>query len=226
MFNIHSLIENQFKSYLERGKLIIQPDSVFAPCITFSQETGSGGRKIAESVAKQLGFKFYNKELIEMIAKKSKLKKELIDSIDEKTQNTIESIVNSFLGVEAASEHTYIKSLIWVMLSVARRGSAVFLGRGGNFIIPPDQALRVRIIAPIKVRISNSAKYEHPHLSLARIRDKIMKVHLERKDFVKKYFNKDISNANYYDLVVNTQFLTLSQSTEIIINAFQKRFSR
>ncbi|MBU3982414.1 MAG: cytidylate kinase-like family protein, partial [Proteobacteria bacterium] len=26
----------------------------------------------------------------------------------------------------------------------------------------------------------------------------------ERKDFIKEYFGKDPSNANYYDLVINT----------------------
>ena len=39
--------------------------------ITVSRQFGSGGRIIAKDVADKLGWKFYDKELIEKIAEKS-----------------------------------------------------------------------------------------------------------------------------------------------------------
>ena len=194
------------------------------PCITVSQENGSSGRPIARLVAKKLKFKFFDKELIELIAKNSQVKKSLVHSLDEKTQGSIESIIDSFLGLRSFSEHTYIKSLAKVVLSICSKENAVILGRGGNFIVPQDQALRVRIIAPFKTRIKNSKKYEYPKLSEMDIREKLLKVHIQRKEFIRKYFHKNISNANYYDLVINTQRLSLDQSTEIIASAYKNKF--
>jgi cytidylate kinase len=51
-------------------------------------------------------------------------------------------------------------------------------------------------------------------------------VHFARKDFVKRYFNKNISNANYYDLVLNTEHLSLEQAVAIIIKAFKEKFAQ
>lgn len=37
--------------------------------VTISRELGSGGRFIGETLAKELGFTFYDKEIIEQVAK-------------------------------------------------------------------------------------------------------------------------------------------------------------
>lgn len=46
--------------------------------ITISREFGSGGRFIGEEVAKKLGIKYYDKEIIGQIAKESGLAPEYI----------------------------------------------------------------------------------------------------------------------------------------------------
>ena len=149
----------------------------------------------------------------------------MVRSLDEKTQGSIELIIDDFLGLRRLSEHTYIKSLARVVLAICSKENAVILGRGGNFIVPPNQVLRVRIIAPFKIRIKNSKAYEYPKLSEMDIRERLLKVHIERKEFIRKYFHKDLSNANYYDLVINTEHLSLDQSAKIIISAYKNKFN-
>ena len=39
--------------------------------ITISREYGSGGRQIGEQLAKELGFAFYDKDLLTIVAEKS-----------------------------------------------------------------------------------------------------------------------------------------------------------
>lgn len=82
-----------------------------------------------------------------------------------------------------------------------------------------------RPIAPFKTRLKSSKKYEYPKLSEMDIREKLLKVHIGRKEFVRKYFHKDLSNANYYDLVINTEHLSLDQSAKIIISAYKNKFN-
>lgn len=220
------LVDKQVKNYLLRRKLNRKSnEEVFQPCITFSRENGSGGHLVAEKTAQKLGFKFYDEELIDLIAKKSHLKRRLIKSVDEKSQDTIESIINTFLGFEPLPKQEYIRGLIRVVLAIAYKGEAVILGRGSNFIVPSRYTLSVRVIAPIKVRLANSAKYEYPGRSLNFIKEKMLKIHLERKNFIQKYFGKNISNANYYDLVLNTENLSVKQATNIVIAAFKEKFS-
>ena len=49
--------------------------------ITISREFGSGGRTIGRQVAQELGFEFYDKELIEKVAEESGFDKQYIDCL-------------------------------------------------------------------------------------------------------------------------------------------------
>ena len=55
--------------------------------ITIGREFGSGGHEIGSKLAKKLGIKCYDKELLELAAKQSGLCEELFASQDEKPTN-------------------------------------------------------------------------------------------------------------------------------------------
>lgn len=221
--SINRLIDKQLK-YSRLIKKLSYPDFAqkMYPCITISRETGSGGRLVAKKTAALLKIKYLNSKLVNLIAKTANKRKKLIKAVDEQTQDAIGSIVNTFLGYESLPEHAYIKSLSKVILSVAASNPAVILGRGANFILPKETDLRVRIVAPFSFRVYHSVK-AHKR-SEETIKKEIKKIHRERKEFVRKYFNKNISNANYYDLVINTQEINLDQASRIIAKAYKTRF--
>ena len=192
------------------------------PFITISRESGSGGTPIAKLVAKKLKFKFYNKKLIDMIAKKTKKRKVLIESLDEKDRGMVEDIVQSFFNPDYVAGETYFKHLCRVTMTLAKRGNCVILGRGANFITSDYGGLHVRIVAPFLVRAGYTAQYEG--YTIYEARERMQKFDKERKDFIKEYFGKDPSNANYYDLVINTEGLKPEAAAEVILTAFKKKF--
>jgi len=56
--------------------------------ITIGRQSGSGGRMIGELLAKKLGVKFYDRELLTRAAKESGYCEELFESHDEKPTNS------------------------------------------------------------------------------------------------------------------------------------------
>jgi len=219
------LIDKQFKKQQYSIKKA-NNNQTFQPCITVSRETGSGGRLIAALVAKKLKMKLYDKEFVELIGQSTKKRQEVVESLDEKNRGMIEGIIESLSLSDnnKLSESRYFKHLCQTILSLAQKNKSVILGRGANFILPPQYCLNIRIIAPLKTRIDNTIKYEKKTLKQAK--DDIRKIHDQRKEFIKKYFQKNISNANYYDLVINTQFISLEQVISLIVTAFKKRFPK
>ena len=197
-------------------------DQPFRPVITISREPGSGGRPIAEMVAKTLRFELYDEKFIEDIAKSTKRRTDLIKSVDEKARGLVTDMLQSILNPDYISDMTYIRHAAKVILTRAHRGKAVFLDRGTNFIIPAESTLRVRVQAPYPVRVSRAIKHEG--IDAGRARDIIRKHDTERKEFVRQYFDKNISSANCYDLVLNTTFMTLEDARDLIILAFKKKF--
>jgi cytidylate kinase len=192
------------------------------PFITISRESGSGGRPIAQLVAKKLKYKFYNKKLINLTAREAKKRHALIASLDEKERGLIEDLVYSLLSPDYVDGETYFKHLCHVVLTVARKGNCVILGRGANFITSDYGGLHVRIEAPFLVRAGYTAQYEK--LSIYEAREKIQAADKERKQFIKEHFGKEPSSANHYDLVINTTYFNIEQATEIILTAFKQKF--
>lgn len=51
--------------------------------ITISRQYGSGGRELGERLSERLGIPLYDKELINLIAKKENIEVSLLESYDE-----------------------------------------------------------------------------------------------------------------------------------------------
>lgn len=200
----------------------IVPESSFKPFITISRESGSGGAPVAKLVANALGFELYDEKFVEAIAKSAKKRTELIKSVDEKARGLVTDVLQSVLNPEYISDMTYIRHAAKVVLTRAHKGNVIFLDRGANFMVPSESGLRIRIQAPYKVRVQRAIKYQHIDLETAK--ETIRKYDTERKDFVRQYFGKNISNGNYYDLVLNTAHMTLEDAKDLIILAFKKKF--
>jgi cytidylate kinase len=134
------------------------------PFITIAREPGSGGKLVGQEIAKRLGFTFYDEALVEEIAKSTKLRKNVVDQVDEKGRTALQDLIQGLVNPDYVSDITYFTTLCKVILSLAYRGNVVILGRGANFITPFAQGLHVRITAPTQVRVQRAMDYEgHPY---------------------------------------------------------------
>lgn len=195
-----------------------------SPIITVSRDPGSGGRPIAEKLAKKMGFTYYGQELVDEIAKSAKLRKALLSEVDEKGRSLMIDFVHTLFNPDYVSDVEYMRHLCKVILSVAYKGKAVILGRGANFVVPAASALRVRITASDRVRQRRAVKYEGYTAEEA---NKINReTEKDRREFVKQYFGENVSQPKHYDLVLNTDFYTIDQSVSVISAAFRQKFSQ
>jgi cytidylate kinase len=89
-----------------------------------------------------------------------------------------------------------------VIFSIAAHGNAILLGRGGNFLLPMENRIGLRLVAPLEVRLKNIMAALK--LSGDSARDHITKVEQERREFVKQCFKADIEDPIHYHLTINT----------------------
>lgn len=192
--------------------------------MTVSREAGSGGKLIAKMLAKKLKFKFYDKEIIGLVARFAKTRKAVIAKLDEKERTLVDDVVHKLLNPEYVSTQTYIKSLCQMIEALSLKGRVVILGRGANFITSRQEGFHVRVIAPFPVRVAYTIKYEGRGEKESWRR--VKKFDRARKEFIRQFFHRNPSNTNYYDLVVNTEKLTLEQATQTIMVAFKQKLFR
>ncbi|MGB6012406.1 MAG: cytidylate kinase-like family protein [Desulfobacterales bacterium] len=182
--------------------------------ITISREAGSGGNILAKRLSDQLEFDLFYQEFIHNMAESANLSFRLIETLDEKGASVLEEWISSIVDKRHLWPDRYLKHLMKIIGTIGKHGRAVIVGRGANFVLPPEKRLSVRVIAPLETRLRNvSQKFS---VSVDEARPRVLKTDSDRKAFIKKYFNDDIRHPLNYDLIINTGTLSFDDAVNSI----------
>jgi len=210
------------ESILENIERRVGSEKKYYPYLTFSREPGSGGKPVAALVAKILGYKLYDKRLIEQVAAKMGKSSKVISKVDERQRSGMMDWMQNMFNPDYVSDEAYFRNLCQVILKLSQQGGVVIVGRGANFITPKAYGLQVQVVAPYRVRVARAISHER--IDFAAARDVIRKATAEREGFVRQYFGKDIHASKYYDLTINTTFLSVEESAKVVIAAYKAKF--
>ncbi len=191
------------------------------PVITVSMEPGSGGSIIAAKIAERLEFDCFNRDIVEKIAKTSKIRGAVINSLEKERLSGVKDFISSLMEDQYIHPDTYLKHLLPVISTIAKHGRAVIVGRGANFILPAEDIFAVRVIAPLKKRIREVALTHGAPIEEAKRR--VIQRESKRKAFVRHSFNADISDPSHYDLTINTGKMSIESAVEAVIGAVMAR---
>ncbi|HEX5661645.1 MAG TPA: cytidylate kinase-like family protein [Polyangiales bacterium] len=193
----------------------------FPRIVTVSREFGAGGARIAGRIAAEMGFQLWDQELVSHVARKAELDTHVVRDVDERGRDLLEEVLASSLPGQMSSSK-YRSLLTRTVTDLADRGGAVIVGRGANFLVPNEKALRVRIVCPLKKRIDRYAAASHLDAEAAERfvtgKDK------EREKFVHQLCGESSADALHYDLVVNTADLSEQAAAQLVIATYHARF--
>lgn len=192
-----------------------QPAPKLGPYISFSRELASGGAEISRRVAEKLGWQHYDREIIEAIAGKTHVREELVSRFDEQIQNAMETYLQNLLTKQLLDNTHYLHHLTQVLLGIAQYGNAVILGRGANFILPPEAGLRVRVVAPLELRCQRLMQWEGYDEKNAKLQ--IATQDKERRDFLQYHFRCKPEEPCAYDVVINTGHIGIEAATDMLL---------
>lgn len=187
--------------------------------ITLSMQPGSGGSLVAQEVAKRLGFDYFHRDIIEGIAKSAKIRASVIDSLEKERLSGIEDFIASLYKNQYLYPGIYMEHLLKVINTVAEHGRAVIVGRGANFILPPEQRFGVRVIAPLQFRIQNVVRAYGVKEEEARRR--VIRREARRAAFVRNSYDADIADPENYDLTLNTGKMPIESAAEAVVAAIK-----
>ncbi len=192
--------------------------------ITISREAGAGGSQIAEIVGQRLGWDVFDRNLVACVAERYHLSQPMLELVDETGSNWAYDIFGPWLDRKIIPHEKYVVHLARIVIAAARRGNVVIVGRGGAFLLPPGRGLAVRIIASEKYRLRRiMEKYA---MAETQARQYIATVDRGRREFVARFFHRDVADPHLYDLVINVDFLGLEAAAEEIAAAWDRRETR
>jgi len=211
MSSIDAIINRQFGIW-ERQKLQSSADDPRIeplPIITVSRQKGSRGSYFASRLAERLGYQRLHREVIDAICQSSGYRKRVIESLDQHVRGDLDLAVESIITGQSVDHSDYVRHLVKVILSMARLGGVVVTGRGANFILGLSRGVHFRLVAPNESRVKFLMKYDQLHHADALTA--IDQTDRERREFVRKLFDKDIDSPQYYDVVFNSALIDIEE---------------
>ena len=218
---LERLIDEQARKWQQTTDRRRKKQALAGPVITISREPGCEGHDLASRIAKELKIDLFDRQIIQEVAQSSSMSEKVVSSLDEKGRSILDNWIQFLKSVRWFSSDEYIYHLTRVIGTIHEHGGAVILGRGANMVLPPEETLRVRFIAPMDARVKNFAK--ELNISTEKAKQQIIKEESDRKAFIRKNFYADIDDPVNYDLVINTKYVNADQIINLIKSSLKHK---
>ena len=221
VFQANEALEKRLENRERRPGRGKEGDLFYGPYLISSREKGAGGNAVARLVGQRRGWQVFDNEMVDEVAKQAHVRRQLIESLDERDKKTIQAIVGQLLKPEEIDTADYLGYLKQVVLTLGHQGNVVIVGRGARFILPSQFGLSVRMVAPIEMRIRRFA--DKANLSLAAARMEVQKTDRERVKLIRRHFGRDVTDPLSHDLMINTAAISLEEAAEVILAALREK---
>lgn len=174
--------------------------------VTIAHETGSGGPEIGIELAKRLGFRYVDREMLSEAAQRYGVGEDKLTELDEKKPSLFERF-----DVETRQYITVLQS---ALLDTAEQDSVVINSRGGQMLLRGiSHVLRVFVIAPFELRVKRvMKKMAGPAQESVDVRttaEMVRRSDQEKHGRIRYLYDVNWGDPALYDLVLNTEKVTV-----------------
>ena len=203
--------------------------------ITIARHFGSGGKTIGQMLAKDLGIKCYEKEIIKMASEDSGINEALFNQADEKLKRTplffgkrsgeYKGKLISPDSEEFVSDHNLFNYQAKIIRELAARESCVIIGRAADYVLK-DCPGRVSVFVHASKEYCVKQAIERRAYTGKDVEKFIEKTDKYRSDFYRYYTGQEWTDARNYDLCLNSERLGFEGTMDAIEAYIKVRFGK
>jgi cytidylate kinase len=220
---IAQMVEREWKKWLLlTQQRALESKAKILPTVTVSREKGSGGSSIAKLVAEQLGFVVFDREIVDEVARLAFVDRLVVEHMDEHSRRSIKESTDRVVRRQSFPPEAYMAHLAKTILTIGEKGGAVVVGRGAHLLLSPEKCSRVRVVAPLEVRVQRLCAGAGLERSAAE--SAIATTDRERARFIQENFQQTDANPLLYDLVINTGGLAVDAAADLVVRAVEAKF--
>lgn len=196
--------------------------------ITVSRQMGSGGSYLGYLVAKRLGFKYIDREILRQAAKQLGIETSMLQEHQERSRGPIDTLLRAFsfgtpetAYIPPVSRPIYDKDLFTlesrIMHQIADRYSAVIAGRAGFHVLRERPGvIHIFIHAPVEFRVERVMQVQH--ITDARqARAKVKESDRARSKFIRDMAGVEWTDARNFHLCLDAGAVGFDASADMII---------
>lgn len=192
--------------------------------ITITREFGSLGRPIARQVAERLGFDYYDRDMIEVVAESmGEEVKELLE-YGENGTSPYRKMMNPLGYGALAKQKKLFEIEKKIILDYASKRNCVIVGRCADYILSTamkKNLFNVFIYAPYSARYNFCV--DNLGLTPDAAADYMEKVNKAREEFYKKQTGEPFHSTKYRHMMIDSSSMSMCDVVDTICIASQKR---
>lgn len=202
--------------------------------ITISRQYGAGGAEIARRVADRLDWRVIDNEFVERVARRAGLTPAEVAEREERAPGFLDRLAWALTSASAEltlasgdtlaqlEEPHLVRITEGVVGELAREGRVVLVGRGAAAVLGElEGAIHLQVVAPLPVRVERIAG--RLGCTLDEARRQIAEVDARRKRYHSEYYGRDWADPVHYHFVLNTGYLGLDGTTDLIVREAGRR---
>jgi cytidylate kinase len=192
------------------------------PLVTISRQRGAEGQAVAFRTAEILtemsqGLQPWivvDKDIAERVIEDHRLPKRISSFFTDEQTLSIEEHIEGILGISVPAA-ARIADLTRTIVKLARLGHVIFVGRAAQVITAKfPRAVHARIIGSFDRRVARLA--ERKPCSWDEAAAEVRTVDHQRHHFALAHFHSDIDDAARYDIIFNTDRVSVEESARLI----------
>ena len=191
--------------------------------ISVGREYGSAGHEIAERIAKELGFKFYDRNMLDEIAQEKNIEVKYLEKYEEKPRNLILS--RSVKGYSNSIEEVIADMQFEYLRKKADSGeSFVVVGRCAEEVLKDKEGLiSIFILGDREVKLNRIKEKFHIEETEALLK---MRLHdKNRKRYHNRHSDGKWGDSRSYDLCVNSSKMGVDKTVDILVTYIRERMA-
>lgn len=192
--------------------------------ITIGREFGCNAQEVGRQLAAELGVCFYDKELVELAARRSGLNEDYYSKSDESTL-LYDSLFTDFGYGATPSFYSpkAIEAQALVIRELANKESCIMLGRCSDYVLREfDNVLNVFVYSSLDYRIGHISEFYHENKKKAF--KMITKIDSKRHAYYKHVTGKNRGNREERHLMIDVEMFGVEGTVQLIRNAAKIRF--
>ncbi len=200
--------------------------------ITISRSYGSGGRRMGQLLADELGYEYYDREILRIASDESGISEELFQRADERTRRLpLFRIARQAYSGEVIppdsddfiSNENLFRYQAKIIQELAATQNCVIVGRCANFILRGrENVMNIFVTAPVVDCVRRVMEMDG--LDLEEAEKKIRKIDKRRADYFKYFTGREWQDAALYDLCLNTGHMTDAKCLSVVRAYMDARF--
>lgn len=196
--------------------------------ITIGREFGSGGRELGRRLSEELKIAYYDREIIQEIAKRTALSEQYIKAIEER-------LPSATFPIHIGSSFYVTQNPLWeqtmavyreqftIIKEMAEKSDCVIVGRCADYVLKEYNPFRIFVYADLesKFRRCREKAPADEALSDRELKQKMIEIDKSRARYYEFYTEKQWGNKLNFDLCINTSHIVIKKLAPNVAKIFE-----